>query len=51
VFVVCNFGSVQRAAAVLYDKGTMQEPYETRQQGGGRRIPTELWAELEARAS
>jgi DNA (cytosine-5)-methyltransferase 1 len=35
VFVICNFGNVHRAAAVLFDAGAMQEHDTPPQQGGG----------------
>ena len=34
VFVICNLGSVERAAAVLFDTGTMQKRIEASLKGG-----------------
>jgi DNA (cytosine-5)-methyltransferase 1 len=52
VFVVGCFGSVRRAAAVLFDGGSMRKRVETRRQaGGGGVLPPELRVALEQKAS
>jgi DNA (cytosine-5)-methyltransferase 1 len=51
VFVICNFRSVERAAAVLFDTGTMQKHIKKSLKGGGRRFPAILQAELERKMS
>jgi DNA (cytosine-5)-methyltransferase 1 len=50
VFVVGHLGNVYRAAAVLFDSSPMQKYFETFNKGGGK-LPPELRAELERKAS